>query len=420
MHFVALPWKLLFAFIPPVAYGGGWVCFCVALIFIGCVTAVIGDLASLMGCCMGLPDAITAITIVALGTSLPDLFASKVSAVEDPAADNAIGNVTGSNAVNVFLGLGLPWMMAAFYWSGNANEEWKLKYPDSPHIYEAFPDGAFVVLAGDIVFSVIVFLICSMVALMTIRYRRKAHDAELGGPAGIKVNSAILFVMLWFVYVSCASWKTLAGDVGVDAMVLAVLCNVAGAGFLMVLIVGSVHVYEGYSKRSEERSQGAQASLLETVVKAVRDENAQGNKGRKTVVGRKTVMDMFRRAPDAAAGVAGGSLVDLAKNMDQHLKALSAICEELGRAAAAGGAYGGGGPTDEEEDAEEGNARLLRSGTGSTGVAAAAAEGRGKKKKNKVNIRRSVVTSDGAGNPKDMSQSVTMDINSRAAPTGSE
>ena len=32
-------------------------------------------------------------------------------------ADAAIGNVTGSNSVNVFLGLGLPWMMAAVYWA---------------------------------------------------------------------------------------------------------------------------------------------------------------------------------------------------------------------------------------------------------------------------------------------------------------
>ena len=30
-------------------------------------------------------------------------------------ADNSIGNVTGSNSVNVFLGLGLPWVMAAIY-----------------------------------------------------------------------------------------------------------------------------------------------------------------------------------------------------------------------------------------------------------------------------------------------------------------
>lgn len=33
-----------------------------------------------------------------------DTFASKVSAIQDKYADGSIGNVTGSNAVNVFLG----------------------------------------------------------------------------------------------------------------------------------------------------------------------------------------------------------------------------------------------------------------------------------------------------------------------------
>jgi solute carrier family 8 (sodium/calcium exchanger) len=51
-----------------------------------------------------------------LGTSLPDTFASKIAAKNEKTADNAIGNITGSNSVNVFLGLGLPWTVAAIYW----------------------------------------------------------------------------------------------------------------------------------------------------------------------------------------------------------------------------------------------------------------------------------------------------------------
>ena len=61
-------------------------------------------------------DSVTAITFVALGTSLPDLFASKQAATMDDTADNSIGNVTGSNSVNVFLGLGLPWLIASIFW----------------------------------------------------------------------------------------------------------------------------------------------------------------------------------------------------------------------------------------------------------------------------------------------------------------
>ena len=86
-------------------------------------------------------DSVTAITIVALGTSLPDLFASMQAAREDPTADNSVGNVTGSNSVNVFLGLGLPFVMATIYWSARgATPEWIGHYPNL-HA-NSYPDGA--------------------------------------------------------------------------------------------------------------------------------------------------------------------------------------------------------------------------------------------------------------------------------------
>ena len=59
---------------------------------------------------------VTAITLVAMGTSLPDTFASKRAAQESEFADAAVGNVTGSNSVNVFLGLGLPYLIACSYY----------------------------------------------------------------------------------------------------------------------------------------------------------------------------------------------------------------------------------------------------------------------------------------------------------------
>ena len=50
---------------------GGWACFIVSIGWIGLLTAVIGDLASHFGCSCGLKDSVTAISFVALGTSLP-------------------------------------------------------------------------------------------------------------------------------------------------------------------------------------------------------------------------------------------------------------------------------------------------------------------------------------------------------------
>lgn len=46
-----------------------------------------------------------------------DAFASKMAAVADKTADSSVGNVTGSNAVNVFLGIGVAWTIAAIYHS---------------------------------------------------------------------------------------------------------------------------------------------------------------------------------------------------------------------------------------------------------------------------------------------------------------
>merc|ERR1712051_913304 len=99
---------------------------------IGVVTVLIGDLAELLGCVIGIPDSITAITLVALGTSLPDTFASRTAAMWEPTADSSIGNVTGSNSVNVFLGLGLPWMFSSLYWAVQnctEHDDWSRRYP---------------------------------------------------------------------------------------------------------------------------------------------------------------------------------------------------------------------------------------------------------------------------------------------------
>ena len=77
MHFLTFGFKIIFALVPPPSIWGGWLAFCVSLILIGALTVLIGDLASTFGCLTGLLDPCTAITFVALGTSLPDLFASK-------------------------------------------------------------------------------------------------------------------------------------------------------------------------------------------------------------------------------------------------------------------------------------------------------------------------------------------------------
>jgi solute carrier family 8 (sodium/calcium exchanger) len=79
-HFISIGWKVLFSFIPPPHYYGGWGCFFFSLAFIGLVTAVVAEFANLFGCVLNIKPSITAITFVALGTSLPDTLASMAAA----------------------------------------------------------------------------------------------------------------------------------------------------------------------------------------------------------------------------------------------------------------------------------------------------------------------------------------------------
>ncbi|XP_078134346.1 sodium/calcium exchanger 3 isoform X5 [Sander vitreus] len=182
MHFLTVFWKVLFACVPPTDYLNGWACFFISIIIIGLLTAVIGDLASHFGCTIGLKDSVTAVVFVALGTSVPDTFASKVSAVQDTYADASIGNVTGSNAVNVFLGIGLAWSVAAIYWHMKGKP--------------------FVVEAGSLAFSVTLFTIFAFLAVSVLLYRRRAHiGGELGGPRGHRLATSAFLFGLWFLYI---------------------------------------------------------------------------------------------------------------------------------------------------------------------------------------------------------------------------
>ncbi|XP_062845339.1 sodium/calcium exchanger 1a isoform X17 [Trichomycterus rosablanca] len=186
MHFLTVFWKVAFAFVPPTDYWNGWACFIVSISMIGLLTAFIGDLASHFGCTIGLKDSVTAVVFVALGTSVPDTFASKVAAIQDQYADASIGNVTGSNAVNVFLGIGVAWSIAAMF------HQWHGQY--------------FRVAPGTLAFSITLFTIFAFVCIAVLMYRRRPEiGGELGGPRRAKRITSGLFFSLWLLYIVLSS-----------------------------------------------------------------------------------------------------------------------------------------------------------------------------------------------------------------------
>merc|ERR1719206_1479463 len=186
MHFLTLPWKLIFALIPPTSIYNGYPTFVIAILFIGLCTAVIGDVAGHLGCFINLKDCVNAIAFVALGTSVPDTFASKTAAIEDETADASVGNVTGSNAVNVFLGIGIAWTMAAVYWEAQGL------------VFEVEP--------GSLGFSVTIFCIEALLAIFILFLRRSpVVGGELGGPKLFKTISSAIFVFFWCFYVAISA-----------------------------------------------------------------------------------------------------------------------------------------------------------------------------------------------------------------------
>ncbi|XP_061754046.1 sodium/calcium exchanger 2a isoform X2 [Nerophis ophidion] len=186
MHMLCIFWKIVFAFVPPTEYWNGWACFIVSISVIGFLTAIIGDLASHFGCTVGLRDSVTAVVFVALGTSLPDTFASKVAATQDQYADACVGNVTGSNAVNVFLGIGLAWSVAAVYWTAKGE------------VFKVDP--------GSLAFSVTLFTIFAFFAMGVLMLRRRLSiGGELGGPRIPKIVTSMFLFGLWFLYILFSS-----------------------------------------------------------------------------------------------------------------------------------------------------------------------------------------------------------------------
>ncbi|XP_016125419.1 sodium/calcium exchanger 1-like [Sinocyclocheilus grahami] len=138
------------------------------------------NLALLVGTNSWRDQFIEAITVSA------DTFASKVAAIQDQYADASIGNVTGSNAVNVFLGIGVAWSIAAIYHNSKGHE--------------------FRVEPGNLAFSVTLFTIFAFICVAVLMYRRRPDiGGELGGSRTAKGLTTMLFVSLWLLYILFSS-----------------------------------------------------------------------------------------------------------------------------------------------------------------------------------------------------------------------
>ncbi|MEM7118393.1 MAG: calcium/sodium antiporter [Chloroflexota bacterium] len=85
--------------------------FVVSILFIAVISWFLVEYAIVFSNAVGLPPVIVALTILAGGTSIPDMIASIVVAKQGR-GQMAVANAVGSNIFDILIGLGVPWIIA--------------------------------------------------------------------------------------------------------------------------------------------------------------------------------------------------------------------------------------------------------------------------------------------------------------------
>ncbi|KAB1226595.1 Magnesium/proton exchanger [Morella rubra] len=183
------PWRLLFAFVPPYTIAHGWIAFICSLVFISGIAYIVTELTDLIICVTGINAYVIAFTALASGTSWPDLVASKIAAERQTTADSAIANITCSNSVNIYVGIGIPWLI------------------DTAYNFFAYREPLRIQNAKGLSFSLLVFFCTSVGCIAVLVVRRLTFGAELGGPRLWAWVTFVYFMSLWVIFIVLSSLK---------------------------------------------------------------------------------------------------------------------------------------------------------------------------------------------------------------------
>ena len=84
--------------------------FIISILIIAGLSWVLVESAIKMSAILGIPEAIVALTVLAIGTSVPDTISSVIVAKQGRGG-MAISNALGSNIFDILVGLGVPWLI---------------------------------------------------------------------------------------------------------------------------------------------------------------------------------------------------------------------------------------------------------------------------------------------------------------------
>lgn len=188
-NLIIVPWKFLFAFVPPYHIAHGWIAFICSLTFICGIAYGVTKLTDQISCVTGISPYVIAFTALAAGTSWPDLIASKIAAERQVTADSAIANITCSNSVNIYVGIGVPWLI------------------DTVYNFFIYQEPLYIDNADGLSFSLLVFFATSFGCITVLVLRRIILGAELGGPRLWAWVTSVYFMVLWIVFVVLSSLR---------------------------------------------------------------------------------------------------------------------------------------------------------------------------------------------------------------------
>jgi K+-dependent Na+/Ca+ exchanger-like protein len=142
--------------------------FLISVLFLAVFSHVMVDSAVHIAQIFAVPEVIIGLTILAVGTSIPDLMSS-INVAKRGKGDMAIANAVGSNIFDIAIGLGLPWFILIIWQKGS------------------------VPVATENLESSIVLLLATVLALLFLLIAKKW---EIGRYAGALLIAAYIFYLL--------------------------------------------------------------------------------------------------------------------------------------------------------------------------------------------------------------------------------
>ncbi len=87
--------------------------FTISILFISMLCWVLVESAIIISHTLEIPEVVIALTVLAVGTSVPDMMSSVIVAKQGRGG-MAVSNGIGSNIFDIFVGLGLPWLIKSY------------------------------------------------------------------------------------------------------------------------------------------------------------------------------------------------------------------------------------------------------------------------------------------------------------------